>query len=90
MRSQVQGKTGGGSEVSMTRTSKTGWLQDNAHPIVEKLTKRVAWMTGLRTNTWNDDAELLQVNFPFLISEGGANPTARTCIAVYLVSAGEH
>ena len=58
---QVQGQNPGNTEVSMTRTSKTGWLQDSFHPIVRKLTERVAWMTGLNTDTWKDDAELLQV-----------------------------
>lgn len=61
MRSQVQGNQPGNTEVSMTRTSKTGWLQDSFNPVVRKLTERVSWMTNLNTDTWNDDAELLQV-----------------------------
>ncbi len=61
MRSQVQGKKPGNSEVSMTRTSKTGWLQDSFDPLVQQLSQKIHWMTGLNTNTWNDDAELLQV-----------------------------
>lgn len=61
MRSQVQGSQPGNSEVSMTRTSKTGWLQDSFHPIVRKLSERISWMTGLNTDTWKEDAELLQV-----------------------------
>ncbi len=61
MRSQVQGQSAGNSEVSQTRTSKTGWLQDSFHPVVRKLTERVGWITNLKTDTWNDDAELLQV-----------------------------
>ena len=61
VRSQVQGKKDGDSEVSDVRTSKTGWLQDSFHPVIRSLTERVGWMSGLHTNTWNDDAELLQV-----------------------------
>ena len=56
----------------MSRTSKTGWLQDSFHPVVKRMTDRISWMTGLNTNTWNDDAELLQVaNY---INGGHYNP----------------
>lgn len=61
LRSQVQGQGPGNSEVSMTRTSKTGWLQDSHHDSVRNIGEKVNWMTGLSTNTWSDDAELLQV-----------------------------
>ena len=60
-RSQVMGSRGGSSEVSTTRTSKTGWLQDSHSKTVEKLSGRISWVTGLATSTWDDDAELLQV-----------------------------
>ena len=45
----------------MTRTSKTGWLQDSFHPVIAKLTERVGQVTGLKTDTFKDEAELLQV-----------------------------
>ncbi len=61
MRSQVQGEKAGNSEVSNTRTSKTGWLQDSFDPVIQRLAERIGRITGLNTNTWNDDAELLQV-----------------------------
>ena len=62
MRSQVQGSgTSGNSEISLMRTSKTGWLQDSHAPVISKVTARVSWLTGLKTNTWNDESELLQV-----------------------------
>ena len=63
MRSQVQGAQAGNSEVSMTRTSKTGWLQDSFHPLIQSLAGRIGRITGLNTNTWQDDAELLQVQY---------------------------
>jgi hypothetical protein len=28
---------------------------------VERLSRRISWVTGLATSTWDDDAELLQV-----------------------------
>ncbi|XP_040579772.1 prolyl 4-hydroxylase subunit alpha-2 [Lepeophtheirus salmonis] len=59
MRSQVQSETY--SEVSKTRTSKTGWLQDSFHPIVSKMSFKVNSMTGLNSDTWKEDAELLQI-----------------------------
>ena len=63
MRSQVQGNTGlhGDSLTSLTRTSKTGWLQDSFDPVVEKMTTRASQITKLNANTWNDESELLQV-----------------------------
>jgi len=62
MRSQVQGENRNRqSRVSMTRTSKTGWLQDSMHPTIGILTKRVSHVTGLRTDTFLDESELLQV-----------------------------
>ena len=62
MRSQVQGENKeSSSKVSMTRTSKTGWLQDSFHPVIAKLTERVGQVTGLKTDTFKDEAELLQV-----------------------------
>ena len=63
MRSQVQGETKeSASKVSMVRTSKTGWLQDSFHPVLGKITERISHITGLRTDTYNDESELLQVN----------------------------
>jgi len=62
MRSQVQGENkDSNSRVSMTRTSKTGWLQDSFHPLIASMTRRVSHITGLRTDTFNDESELLQV-----------------------------
>ena len=63
MRSQVQGNTGlhGDSLTSLTRTSKTGWLQDSFDPVVEKMTYKASIITKLNANTWNDESELLQV-----------------------------
>ena len=52
------GSRGGSSEVSTTRTSKTGWLQDSDIKTVEKLSGGISWVTGLATKTWDDDAEL--------------------------------
>lgn len=60
-RSQVMGNKGGSSEVSTTRTSKTGWLPDSAHPTVARLGRRISRVTGLATDTDEEDAELLQV-----------------------------
>ena len=63
MRSQVQGENkDSSSRVSMTRTSKTGWLQDSFHPVIARLTKRVSHISGLKTDTFNDESELLQVS----------------------------
>ncbi|XP_023346532.1 prolyl 4-hydroxylase subunit alpha-2 [Eurytemora carolleeae] len=60
-RSQVLGGKQGFNEVSSTRTSKTGWLDDSTNPTVSRLGRRIELLTGLKTNTSNDDAELLQV-----------------------------
>jgi len=61
-RSQVQGQTKeSASQVSMTRTSKTGWVQDSFHPAIAKMSERVRHITKLFTNTMYDEAELLQV-----------------------------
>jgi len=73
-RSQVQGHTGlhGDSLVSLTRTSKTGWLPDSFHPVVEQVTDRSSQVTKLNANTWRDESELLQVaNY---INGGHYNP----------------
>ena len=63
-RSQVQGHTGlhGDSLVSLTRTSKTGWLPDAFHPAVQEVTHRASKVTKLNADTWRDESELLQVN----------------------------
>ena len=62
MRSQVQGQNNGpGSVVSNTRTSKTGWLQDSFHPAIKSTSQRVSDITGLNTDTFQDESELLQV-----------------------------
>jgi len=60
-RSQVMGGRGGSNEVSSTRTSKTGWLDDQSSPVVNRLGRRIAMVTGLHTETAKDDAEMLQV-----------------------------
>jgi len=60
-RSQVMGARGGSSAISTTRTSKTGWLPDDAHPTIAKVGKVISMVTGLATDTLADDAELLQV-----------------------------
>ena len=63
MRSQVQGENrNSASKVSMTRTSKTGWLQESFHPTIGTVTNRVSFVTGLNTNTFDDESELLQVS----------------------------
>ena len=68
MRSQVQGQSNGpGSVVSNTRTSKTGWLQDSFHPAISSLTRRVSDITGLNTDTFQDESELLQVRMMLLL-----------------------
>ena len=65
-RSQVQGQTKeSASQVSMTRTSKTGWVQDSFHPAIAKMSERVRHITKLFTNTMYDEAELLQVCIVF-------------------------
>ena len=63
-RSQVQGHSGlhADSLVSRTRTSKTGWLPDSFHPVVEQVTDRSSQITKLNANTWRDESELLQVS----------------------------
>jgi len=73
-RSQVQGHTGlhADSITSMTRTSKTGWLPDAFHPVVDTVTTRASQITKLRADTWRDESELLQVaNY---INGGHYNP----------------
>ena len=63
MRSQVQGENRSkSSRVSMTRTSKTGWLQDNFHSTIGTISRRVSEVTRLNTATHLDEAELLQVS----------------------------
>eukprot|EP00095_Tigriopus_kingsejongensis_P007522 snap_masked-scaffold103_size370364-processed-gene-2.2 protein:Tk07522 transcript:snap_masked-scaffold103_size370364-processed-gene-2.2-mRNA-1 annotation:"hypothetical protein DAPPUDRAFT_22132" len=65
MRSQVQGKQAGSTKISDVRTSKTSWLQDSFDPLIKAMTKRVEWMTGLKTNTMKEESELLQmINLP--------------------------
>ena len=51
----------GSSEISTTRTSKTGWLKDSDHPTVASLSRRISLVTGLAADTDQEDAELLQV-----------------------------
>ena len=51
----------GSSEISTTRTSKTGWLKDSDHPTVASLTRRISLVTGLAADPDQEDAELLQV-----------------------------
>ena len=55
------GSRAGSSEISQTRTSKTGWLKDTDHAVVAKMTARIAAITGLAADTDKEDAELLQV-----------------------------
>ena len=59
----VQGKVGVGSghEVSNVRTSKTAWLSESLDPLLPLLSKRISLITGLTTNPFKDEAELLQV-----------------------------
>lgn len=57
----MQGKIGVGHEVSNVRTSKTAWLAEGLHPLLNRLTRRIALITGLKTNPIRDEAELLQV-----------------------------
>lgn len=61
MRSQVQGSGAVPTKISNSRTSKTSWLQDSFDPLIRTITKRVAWMTGLNTDTMKEESELLQV-----------------------------
>jgi hypothetical protein len=60
-RSLVQGKIGTGHEISSVRTSKTAWLPEGLHPLLNRLTRRIALITGLKTDPIRDEAELLQV-----------------------------
>ena len=55
------GSRAGSSEISTTRTSKTGWLKDSDHPVVAKMTERISAVTGLEADIDKEDAELLQV-----------------------------
>ena len=55
------GRGAGSSEISTTRTSKTGWLRDSDHAVVATLSRRIAAVTGLDTDIDREDAELLQV-----------------------------
>lgn len=64
------GTRSGSSEISRTRTSKTGWLHDSQLPAVARLTRRVARVTGLRTDPDQEDAELLQVHIAVQWSKG--------------------
>ena len=47
--------------VSFGSVMKYAKFQDSFHPIITQMSKKVSWMTGLNTDTWKDDAELLQV-----------------------------
>ncbi|XP_046438574.1 prolyl 4-hydroxylase subunit alpha-2-like isoform X3 [Daphnia pulex] len=60
-RSMVQGKLGVGHEVSNVRTSKTAWLPEGLHPLLNRLSRRIGLITGLKTDPIRDEAELLQV-----------------------------
>jgi len=42
--------------------SKIIIFQDSFDPVIEHMSQKVGWITGLNTNTWNDEAELLQVS----------------------------
>jgi prolyl 4-hydroxylase len=44
------------SQVAHNRTAKLTWLDDSDSPLVEKLSKRIEYLTGLTTET----SELLQ------------------------------
>ena len=55
------GSRAGSSEISTTRTSKTGWLKDSDHPVVARMTERISAVTGLEADIDKEDAELLQV-----------------------------
>ncbi len=60
-RSMVQGKVGVGHEVSNVRTSKTAWLSESIDPLLPRLSRRIALITGLKTDPFQDESELLQV-----------------------------
>ena len=38
-----------------------GTFQDSFSPVIRSIGDRASWTTGLATDTWTDDAELLQV-----------------------------
>ncbi|KAL1465174.1 hypothetical protein WDU94_004764 [Cyamophila willieti] len=56
-RATVQNYKTGELEIAHYRISKSAWLREPEHPVVERISKRVEYMTGLTTST----AEELQV-----------------------------
>ena len=60
-RSMVQATAGTGHQISNVRVSKTAWLSENLHPLLPKISKRISLITGLATDPFKDEAELLQV-----------------------------
>jgi hypothetical protein len=46
---------------SSLRTSKTAWIADEVHPLMDRLSRRISLITGLKTNSLLGDAEILQV-----------------------------
>lgn len=56
-RATVQNYKTGELEVANYRISKSAWLREPEHPVIERISRRVEHMTGLTTST----AEELQV-----------------------------
>ncbi|XP_059351138.1 LOW QUALITY PROTEIN: prolyl 4-hydroxylase subunit alpha-1-like [Daphnia carinata] len=50
-----------GRTFSNVRTSKTAWFAEGLHPLLNRLSRRISLITGLKTNPIHDEAELLQV-----------------------------
>ncbi|XP_022247737.1 prolyl 4-hydroxylase subunit alpha-1-like [Limulus polyphemus] len=59
-RSRVQGQKNLEDEVSTVRTSKTAWLKPEDHPIVDRINRRVQYVTGLSTDVQNYHCETVQ------------------------------
>uniref|UniRef100_A0A0P5MAM3 procollagen-proline 4-dioxygenase n=1 Tax=Daphnia magna TaxID=35525 RepID=A0A0P5MAM3_9CRUS len=61
-RAKVLAKEAGSkTTVSNVRTSKTAWLEDKLHPMLHRISQRIALVTGLKVNSSFDEAEILQV-----------------------------
>ncbi|XP_076316484.1 prolyl 4-hydroxylase subunit alpha-1-like [Tachypleus tridentatus] len=62
IRSRVQGQNNLEDEVSTVRTSKTAWLTSKDHPIVDRISRRVQYVTGLSTDVNNGHCETVQTS----------------------------
>lgn len=63
-RAKVLAKEAGSkTTVSNVRTSKTAWLEDKLHPMLHRISQRIALVTGLKVNSSFDEAEILQVSY---------------------------